>query len=48
MPHKVVIGQKEIDSGFIDLEVLVGKLGSDVRHMPFISREWPAELSRQL
>ena len=48
VPHKIVIGQKEIDSGFADFEALAGELASDVQSMPFIRREWPAELSRQL
>jgi threonyl-tRNA synthetase len=48
VPHKVVIGQKEIDAGFEELEALVQKLSIDVKNMPFIRREWAAELSRQL
>lgn len=48
VPYKIVIGQKEIDSDFADFARLVNHLAVDVKHMPFIAREWPAELSRQL
>ncbi len=48
VPHKVVIGQKEVDDGFSELEKLVKKLAEEVQYMPFIRREWPAELSKQL
>jgi threonyl-tRNA synthetase len=48
VPHKVVIGQKEVDSNFVELEELVGKLIQEVEGKPFIRREWPMEVSRQL
>jgi len=48
VPHKIVIGQKEIDAGFEDLDALIEKLSEDVKNMPFIRSEWAAELSRQL
>lgn len=46
--HKLVVGQKELDDGFSVLEVLVKELLKDVSDKPFIPREWPAEVSRQL
>lgn len=46
--HKVVIGQKEVDSNFEELEALVQKLIGQVADKPFIRREWPAEVSKQL
>ena len=48
VPHKVVIGKKEVESDFIELEQLIKKLVIEMNGMPYISREWPAELSRQL
>lgn len=48
VPHKIVIGQKEISSGFADLDALVERLSAEISRMPFIAREWPAALSRQL
>jgi threonyl-tRNA synthetase len=44
--HKVVIGQKEIDSGCIELDGLVKELAGQVEDKPFIRREWPMEVSR--
>lgn len=46
--HKVVIGQKEVDSNFEELEALIQKLVAEVAEKPFIRREWPAEVSKQL
>ena len=48
VPHKVVIGQKEIDDNFADLERLLKELIEEVEDKPFIRREWPMELSKQL
>lgn len=48
IPHKVVIGQKEIDAGFVELDELVKQLAKEVKGKPFIRREWPAEISRLL
>jgi len=48
VPHKLVVGQKEVDDGFSELKELVKKLVKDVGDKPFIPREWPAEVSRQL
>ena len=48
VPHKLVIGQMEIDDDFSELKSLVRKLAKDVKDMPFIPREWPAEVSKQL
>ncbi len=48
VPHKIVIGQKEIDSHFAELKQLQKELVKEVASKPFIRREWPAELSKQL
>ena len=48
VPHKLVVGQKEVDDGFSELKELIEKLAKDVSGKPFIPREWPAEVSRQL
>jgi len=48
VPYKIVIGQKEVDADFEELDALVMQLSSVVKGMPFIRREWVAELSRQL
>lgn len=48
VPHKLVIGQKEVDASFSELKSLAEKIAKDVQGMPFIPREWPAEISRQL
>ncbi len=46
--HKVVIGQKELDANFAELEKLVKQLAKEVSGKPFIRREWPAEVSKQI
>jgi threonyl-tRNA synthetase len=48
IPHKIAIGQKEIDSGFVEFEQLIQKLSQDVSDKPFIRREWPVEVSKRL
>jgi threonyl-tRNA synthetase len=48
VPHRVVIGQKEVDSGYKVLKDLAARLAEEAAGKPFIPREWPAELSRQL
>ncbi|MCX6727780.1 MAG: His/Gly/Thr/Pro-type tRNA ligase C-terminal domain-containing protein [Candidatus Saccharibacteria bacterium] len=48
VPHKIVVGQQEIDGQFGELDKLIAKLIKEVGDKPFISREWPAEVSRQL
>lgn len=48
VPHKVVIGQKEIDNHCIELDGLIKELAEQVEGKPFIRREWPALLSSQL
>jgi len=48
VPHKIAIGQKEIDSGFAEFDQLVQQLVKEVENKPFIRREWPAEVSKQL
>lgn len=46
--HRVVIGQQEVDDQFKELDKLAAKLAKEAGGKPFIRREWPAELSRQL
>jgi len=48
VPHKIAIGQKEIDSGFAEFDQLVQQLVKEVEDKPFIRREWPVEVSKQL
>lgn len=48
VPHKVVIGQKEVDSGFAELERLIEELAQAMSNKPFIRREWPPEVSKLL
>lgn len=48
VPHKIVIGQKEVDGNFEELEKLVQKLVAEVAGKPYNRREWPAEVSKQL
>jgi threonyl-tRNA synthetase len=48
VPYKIVIGQKEVDSGYAELESQLAKLVREVGGKPFIRREWPVEVSRQI
>jgi len=48
VPYKIAIGQKEIDSGFAEFDQLVQKLVKEVEGRPFIRREWPVEVGKQL
>ncbi|HSW77405.1 MAG TPA: aminoacyl--tRNA ligase-related protein [Candidatus Chromulinivoraceae bacterium] len=48
VPHKIAIGQREIDNGCIELDKLIKELVKQVEGKPFILREWPMEVSRQL
>jgi threonyl-tRNA synthetase len=48
VPYKVVIGKEEINDGFSKFDALVKVLVNEVAGKPFIPREWPAEISRQL
>ncbi len=48
VPHKVVIGQKEIDDDCKELKKLMKSLVKEMAGKPFIRREWVAEISRQL
>lgn len=48
VPHKVVVGQKELDDQFSEFDKLVSNLAKEVEGKPYIRREWPAELSKQL
>jgi threonyl-tRNA synthetase len=48
IPQRVVIGQKEADDDYRELDGLVHTLAQDMGNKPFIRREWPAEVSRQL
>jgi len=48
VPHKIVIGQKEIDNDCNELDRLVEGLAEQVKEKPFIRREWPMAVNRQL
>lgn len=48
VPYKIAIGQKEIASNFAELEQLLQRLVKEVDSKPFIRREWPVLLSKQL
>lgn len=46
--YKIVVGQKEIDSDFSELNKELKKINKNVKDKPFIKREWPAEVSRHI
>jgi threonyl-tRNA synthetase len=48
VPRKIVIGEKEAKDGFAEFERLVFELVKGMDNKPFIRREWPAEISRQV
>jgi threonyl-tRNA synthetase len=48
VPRKIVIGQKEAKDGYAEFERLVLELAKGMGNKPFIPREWPSEVSRQL
>lgn len=48
VPHKVVIGQQEIDANCKKVKKLAKSLAIEMIGKPFIRREWVAEISRQL
>ena len=48
IPQKIVIGQKEAKDGYVEIERLVGELVKGMDNKPFIRREWPGEVSRQV
>ncbi len=48
VPHKLVVGQKEVDADFANIDKLIKRLAKQVSGKPFIPREWPAAVSRQL
>jgi threonyl-tRNA synthetase len=48
VPRKIVIGQKEAKDGYAEFERLVLELAKGMGNKPFIPREWPGEVSRQL
>jgi threonyl-tRNA synthetase len=48
VPQRVVVGQKEADDNYRALDALVHKLADGMANRPFIRREWPAEVSRQI
>lgn len=48
VPYKVVVGQKEADSDFAEFNELIKRCVKEVQGKPFIAREWPALMSRQL
>jgi threonyl-tRNA synthetase len=48
IPQRVVIGQKEVNNSYQEVDALVHKLADGMSNKPFIRREWPAEVSRQI
>jgi threonyl-tRNA synthetase len=48
VPQKVVIGQKEVNGGYGELDALVNELARGMGDKPFIRREWPAEVSKHV
>lgn len=48
VPYKIAIGQKEIDDSFAGFEALMQKLANEIEGKPFIRREWPMEISKQI
>jgi threonyl-tRNA synthetase len=48
IPQKVVIGQREVSDDFAQLHMFVNELVRGLDNKPFIHREWPAEVSRQI
>lgn len=48
MPHKVVIGQQEVDDGYKELKKLAKRLAKAMDGKPFLEREGVAEISKQV
>lgn len=48
VPHKVVIGQQEVDDGYKELKKLAKRLAKAMEGKPFLEREGVAEISKQL
>lgn len=48
VPRRLVVGQKESDNGHKEFKKLAAQLARQLQGKPFIPREWPAELSKQL
>lgn len=48
VPYRIIIGKKEVDDDFKGLKDLLYRLIPEMEHRPYIAREWPAQLSRQL
>ena len=48
IPYKVAIGQKEINSNYAEFNKFIEELAKQVEGKPFIQREWPMEVGRQL
>lgn len=48
VPHKAVIGQKEVDDNCAELDKLVKQLALEVEGKPYLQREWPVEVSKQV
>lgn len=48
VPHKIVIGDKEVIDNFVELEKLIEDLSAKMINKPFIHRSWPAEVSSQI
>lgn len=48
VPCKIVIGDKEINDDFIELQKQINELSAKMINKPFIQRSWPAEVSLQI
>jgi threonyl-tRNA synthetase len=48
IPRKIVIGPREAKDGYAELDSLVRELVQGMGNKPFIRREWPCEVSRQV
>jgi threonyl-tRNA synthetase len=48
IPRKIVIGPREAKDGYAELDSLVRELARGMGNKPFIRREWPCEVSRQV
>jgi threonyl-tRNA synthetase len=48
IPQKIVIGQKEVKDSYTEFDSLVRELVQGMDNKPFIRREWPGEVSRQV
>ncbi len=46
--NKIVIGDQEIGNDLREVRALAKKLAQQIRGLPFIPREWPVEVSKQI